>query len=114
MKLYSVMLPGGDNFIGSKRECLHAGGSRLHVVRSEHVAMCECEHSSKTAAKYIRHGKCLLCGGNLPGGMLLEFMVMLACVVLILLVILPWFGGSDYPNISDFIGLLGDIVKVIV
>ena len=39
---------------------------------------------------------------------------MLACVVLILLVILPWFGGSDYPNISDFIGLLGDIVKVIV
>ena len=45
---------------------------------------------------------------------ILEFIVMLGILVFLFFVVLPFFGGSDYPDMGDLVGLIGNIIKVIV
>ena len=41
---------------------------------------------------------------------ILEFVAMLGILVFLFFVVLPFFGGSEYPNMGDLIGLIGNII----
>ena len=65
MKLYSVTLDNGNNFIGSMRECAKRSNNKLYPVRIENVVYCQCDHTQATLSQYVKHGKCTLCGGKI-------------------------------------------------
>ena len=45
---------------------------------------------------------------------IIEFVAMLGILVFLFFVVLPFFGGSDYPDMGDLINLLSSIVRGII